>query len=289
MNSPVIATEMLKLLRRCMFSLEWTNSRMSGWSTLSMPMFAPRLVPPCLTVSVAASKTVMKETGPLAMPFVDRTTSLRGLKDEKLNPVPPPDLWMSAMFFTASKMPSMLSSTGRTKQADSWPSSLPAFISVGELGRNSLEVIISRNVDSAREAPSSPRHGTSASATARATRSNMPSGVSVIRPSWSLARYLLSSTLTALSDRTTVIRSPFPSVSRRAFAGAAAPRRDTNARRYSIIAPRGDGQYGQGQPPGLNGSLTSLHASPGRCYKYPVFERSPNGGGSLWQPSTTSA
>jgi hypothetical protein len=56
--------------------------------------------------------------------------------------VPPPDLWISAVYFTASKMSSMESPTGKTKQADSCPSSRPAFISVGELGRNSSWAII---------------------------------------------------------------------------------------------------------------------------------------------------
>ena len=35
------------------------------------------------------------------------------------------------------KIDSMLSSTGRTKQAESWLSGVPAFIKVGELGRKS--------------------------------------------------------------------------------------------------------------------------------------------------------
>ena len=34
-------------------------------------MLAPRLVPPCLMMSVALSNTSMKETGPLAAPIVD--------------------------------------------------------------------------------------------------------------------------------------------------------------------------------------------------------------------------
>ena len=42
---------------------------------------------------------------------------------------------------TASKISSMESPTGRTKQAESWPSSLAAFIRVGELGRNRQLVI----------------------------------------------------------------------------------------------------------------------------------------------------
>jgi hypothetical protein len=43
---------------------------------------------------------------------------------------------MRAISFNESKIASMLSSTGRTKQAESWPIGVPAFISVGELGRN---------------------------------------------------------------------------------------------------------------------------------------------------------
>ncbi len=82
-------------------------------------MLAPRRVPPCLTVSVAALKMLMNDTGPLDTPAVERTTSFFGRRREKENPVPPPLLWMSAMFFIASKMPSMESSTGSTKQAAS--------------------------------------------------------------------------------------------------------------------------------------------------------------------------
>ena len=55
--------------------------------------------------------------------------------------MPPPLLWMRAVFLMASKMDSMESPTGSTKQAESWPSSRPAFMSVGLLGRNSRLVI----------------------------------------------------------------------------------------------------------------------------------------------------
>ena len=55
--------------------------------------------------------------------------------------MPPPLLWMRAVFLMASKMDSIESSTGSTKQAESCPSSRPAFISVGELGRNSRLVM----------------------------------------------------------------------------------------------------------------------------------------------------
>ncbi len=52
-------------------------------------------------------------------------------------------LWMRAVYLIASKICSIESPIGRTKQADSWPSSLPAFISVGLLGMNSSLAIIS--------------------------------------------------------------------------------------------------------------------------------------------------
>ena len=104
-------------------------------------MFAPLLVPPCTIVSVALSKMVMKETGPLEIPFVVFTTSFLGRSLEKEKPVPPPLLCMSAVYFTASKILSIESSTGRTKQAESCCSSLPAFMSVGELGRKLREVM----------------------------------------------------------------------------------------------------------------------------------------------------
>ena len=53
-------------------------------------MFAPRRVPPCFTTSVAASKALMKLTGPDATPPVEPTTSPSGRSLENANPVPPP-------------------------------------------------------------------------------------------------------------------------------------------------------------------------------------------------------
>ena len=76
-------------------------------------------MPPCLTASVAALKTSIKETGPEDTPIVERTTLFLGLNLEKEKPVPPPDLWIKAVFLTVSKIPSSESSTGRTKQAAS--------------------------------------------------------------------------------------------------------------------------------------------------------------------------
>ena len=82
-------------------------------------MFAPRLVPPCFTVSVAALKTVINEIGPLDIPLVERTLSLFGRIFEKEKPVPPPLLCINAVFLIASNMLSIESSIGRTKQAES--------------------------------------------------------------------------------------------------------------------------------------------------------------------------
>src|SRR5512142_6773 len=86
----------------------------------------------------------MNETGPLAMPPVERTTSSLGRNFEKEKPVPPP-LWrIRAAFFRVSKMLCMESSTGSTKQAASCPWGLPAFMMVGELGRNLREEMRSK-------------------------------------------------------------------------------------------------------------------------------------------------
>ncbi len=55
MNASVTATEMLKFVICVTSLLHVMNSRMSGWSTRRIPMFAPRRVPPCFTTSVDAS------------------------------------------------------------------------------------------------------------------------------------------------------------------------------------------------------------------------------------------
>ena len=102
-----------------------------------MPILAPRRVPPCFTASVAELNTFMKEMGPEATPPVELTVEPLGRSREKEKPVPPPDLWMRAAFLMASKMSSMESATGSTKQAESCPRGRPAFIRVGELGRKS--------------------------------------------------------------------------------------------------------------------------------------------------------
>nr|WP_222829120.1 hypothetical protein [Oceanithermus profundus] len=102
-----------------------------------MPMLAPRRLPPWRISSVARSKTRRNESGPEARPPVRVTRSPSGRTAEKLKPVPPPDWCTRAVSCRVWKIASTASSIGSTKQAESWPSGVPAFISVGELGRKS--------------------------------------------------------------------------------------------------------------------------------------------------------
>ncbi len=139
-NASVIPTERLKLLNWPSFSFAVINSFISGWSTLNTPIFAPLLFPPCFIFSVAVSKILIKETGPDDLPPVDFTKESFGRNFENEKPVPPPVLWIKAIFFTASNISSRESSTGRAKQALNCPLGVPAFIKVGELGRKSKEI-----------------------------------------------------------------------------------------------------------------------------------------------------
>ena len=106
-------------------------------------MLAPRRVPPCLTASVAASMTLRNETGPEATPWVRWTKLPAGRSRLKSKPVPPPSLWTSAAFLTVSKMDSIESSIGRTKQALRHMSR-PAPVRVGLLGRKSRAIMASK-------------------------------------------------------------------------------------------------------------------------------------------------
>lgn len=137
---------------------------------------------------MAQSKVRMNETGPEAAPPVEATRSPRGRSREKEKPVPPPDCWIRAISFSASKIPSMLSSTGSTKQALSWPSGVPAFIRVGELGRKSRAASAARKASSQWPAVAWPSNGSSACATACATRRNSSSGISATWPAGSRRR-----------------------------------------------------------------------------------------------------
>ena len=70
MNFSVIPTLRLKFVSSLGFSLQVMNSSICGWSTFRIAMFAPRLVPPCFTASVAELKTLRKVIGPLETPLV---------------------------------------------------------------------------------------------------------------------------------------------------------------------------------------------------------------------------
>ena len=149
-------------------------------------MFAPRRRPPCLITEVAASKTPRKETGPEATPGLVFTASPPGRSRENEKPVPPPLWWITAMRLSASKMLSSVSSIGSTKQAASWPSAVPAFISVGLLGRNSRASSACSKRSLVRA--TSPPNADSACATAPATRRHRPSKSSMGRPAASRSR-----------------------------------------------------------------------------------------------------
>ena len=75
-------------------------------------MLAPRRTPPCRIASVAVLNTSMNDTGPDAIPIVERTTSPEGRSRENEKPVPPPVCWIIAAHFTASKISGIASPTG---------------------------------------------------------------------------------------------------------------------------------------------------------------------------------
>jgi len=82
----------------------------------------------------------------------------------------------------------MESLTGRTKQAESWPRAVPAFISVGEFGRNERSRILSKKASSASAGETADLKPFSAFATCRATRRKSSPGVSTMFRSSSLTR-----------------------------------------------------------------------------------------------------
>jgi hypothetical protein len=52
---------------------------------------------------------------------------------------------MRAAPLSESNIPESVSSRGKTKQADSWPPAFPAFMRVGEFGKNRRLLMISKN------------------------------------------------------------------------------------------------------------------------------------------------
>src|SRR3954465_7143862 len=93
------------------------NSSMSGWSTSSTTIFAPRRVaPPDLMVPAEASAPRMKETGPEAVPPDDSSSLLERMRD-RLRPAPEPPLKISPSSRYQFRIESIVSSTARMKQA----------------------------------------------------------------------------------------------------------------------------------------------------------------------------
>lgn len=93
------------------------------------------------------------------------------------------------MYLSASNISSIESLTGSTKHAESWFTGVPAFISVGELGKNSKLDIAWKNSFSAFAVGTS-SYKTSTPAIALETLLKSPTGLSVIVPFESLVKYL---------------------------------------------------------------------------------------------------
>jgi hypothetical protein len=89
-NSSLTPTERLKFSSCPGARLALMNSSMSGWSTRSTAMLAPRRRPPARITAVVWSNRCMNDSGPELMPPVDCTRSWRGRSALKENPVPPP-------------------------------------------------------------------------------------------------------------------------------------------------------------------------------------------------------
>src|SRR6202008_3612699 len=98
-------------------ALHQMNSRMSGWSTSSTTILAARRVlPPDLIVPAHASAPRMNETGPEAVPPLDRC-SLEPRMLERLMPDPEPPRKIRPSLVFHSRIDSIESSTERMKQA----------------------------------------------------------------------------------------------------------------------------------------------------------------------------
>src|SRR5215203_4177931 len=64
------------------FVLAVINFSISGCHASNIPIFAPRLFPPCFTTSVIVSMILIKDVGPDATPDVEATISPSGLRSE---------------------------------------------------------------------------------------------------------------------------------------------------------------------------------------------------------------
>src|SRR5258708_29639763 len=94
------------------------NSRMSGCSAFRMTIFAARRVfPPDLITPANASYPFMNDTGPEAVPPLERP-SFEERRAERFEPVPDPHLKSRPSVFPRSRMGSIVSSTELIKHAE---------------------------------------------------------------------------------------------------------------------------------------------------------------------------
>ena len=115
-------------------ALHQMKSRTSGWSMSSTTILAARRVlPPDLIVPAHESAPRMKETGPLAVPPLDRCSIEPRMFDRLMpDPEPPRKILPSLVF--QSRIDSIVSSTLRMKQAEHCGlSSKPTLNHTGEL------------------------------------------------------------------------------------------------------------------------------------------------------------
>src|SRR6188472_3736741 len=75
-------TLMLKFSKTPGFVLAVMNFSISGCHASRIPIFAPRLFPPCFTTSVTTSMILINEVGPDATPEVEATMSPSGRRSE---------------------------------------------------------------------------------------------------------------------------------------------------------------------------------------------------------------
>src|SRR5467141_2429901 len=110
------------------------NSSISGWSTLRMTILAARRVrPPDFMTPAKASYPFMKDTGPLALPPVERC-SLEERRADRLDPVPDPYLNSIPSVMASCIIERMSSLTELMKQAEHWGrSSTPTLNQTGLL------------------------------------------------------------------------------------------------------------------------------------------------------------
>ena len=98
-------------------------------------MFAPSRLPPWVTRVETDERWRSTAMGPHALPCVVAMLAPFGRMAERAKPVPPPNFCTMAVSLAASMIPSIVSFKGSTKQAESVPAPVPAFMRVGELGR----------------------------------------------------------------------------------------------------------------------------------------------------------